>query len=483
MTFVMAVEGRLKRWWQRAWVALEDFFQRHISQFIAAAVLLLAMAVGALAPRATTGIVLLAVLGVLVVTPLAYLCVQFIVRKREWAPVLVLAVCLFIPLSIPVRGSRYVLSLILTLLFFGLWLLRMLTVERRLALMPSLANAPLLGFIAVVLISLVWSNLFRDVTVGVWSSFPLVQISSALVMIMLPALYLMVGNYFREMKWLKIMTAVMIAGAVVGLFAEFVSTLIPVQVRGTFSMWAVTLPVALFLFNRNIAWYWRVGLLGVALGWCYWSFGLRITWVASWLPTLVALTVLVLMRSRAMLVALVVASVIWAVVNFDFISTTLSAEDAESGQTRVAAWAQNWIITREHWLFGTGPAGYAVYYMSYFPNQAMATHSNYLDILSQLGVTGALCYVGIFAAVSWLGLRLAQRLRGRGDFAEALANAALAGTIGCLVINAFGDWLIPFAYTQGISGFDYAAYNWLFMGVIPVLDRLTRPPASDASHA
>jgi hypothetical protein len=31
---------------------------------------------------------------------------------------------------------------------------------------------------------------------------------------------------------------------------------------------------------------------------------------------------------------------------------------------------------------------------------------------------------------------------------------------------------MPFAYTQTIAGFDYAVYNWLFMGAIVVLERL-----------
>ena len=56
---------------------------------------------------------------------------------------------------------------------------------------------------------------------------------------------------------------------------------------------------------------------------------------------------------------------------------------------------------------------------------------------------------------------------------EALSAAALGGTIGCLVIMAFGDWLLPFAYTQTISGFSYTVYSWLFMGTILALDVIT----------
>ncbi len=42
---------------------------------------------------------------------------------------------------------------------------------------------------------------------------------------------------------------------------------------------------------------------------------------------------------------------------------------------------------------------------------------------------------------------------------------------------AFGDWLIPFAYTQSIEGFDYAIYSWLFMGSLLSLKTITAQEA------
>jgi len=47
--------------------------------------------------------------------------------------------------------------------------------------------------------------------------------------------------------------------------------------------------------------------------------------------------------------------------------------------------------------------------------------------------------------------------------------------VGCVAALALGDWLIPFAYTQTISGFDHSVFSWLFMGMIGALDRLTPP--------
>jgi O-antigen ligase len=120
--------------------------------------------------------------------------------------------------------------------------------------------------------------------------------------------------------------------------------------------------------------------------------------------------------------------------------------------------------------------------MSYFPTEAMATHNNYLDILAQTGILGLGLCMWFFFALIWLGYKLCCRLRGRGDFPEGLANAALAGTVGAVFAMVIGDWVFPFAYTQTIAGFDYTVYSWLFMGAILVLDRL-QPALKPANNA
>jgi hypothetical protein len=184
------------------------------------------------------------------------------------------------------------------------------------------------------------------------------------------------------------------------------------------------------------------------------------------------------MRSKKLVVWLGVAMLFIMAINytsvFNYINKVLTAENAESGETRLAAWEVNWRVTSKHWLFGTGPAGYAAYYMTYFPDDAMASHSNYIDIIAQVGFVGLALVMWMFFGLALIGFLLVLRLKGRGDFLEAAANAAFAGTIGCILMMAFGDWLFPFAYTQSIAGFDYAVYNWIFMGTILVIERMTR---------
>jgi len=62
-----------------------------------------------------------------------------------------------------------------------------------------------------------------------------------------------------------------------------------------------------------------------------------------------------------------------------------------------------------------------------------------------------------------------MRLKGTADFGEGYAAAALAGWAGCVLAMGLGDWMLPFVYTQGIAGFDYAVYSWVLLGGMAAL--------------
>jgi O-antigen ligase len=406
--------------------------------------------------------------------PIVLLGMEFILKQRDFGPLLVLIMAAFIPLKLPTgTESTLVGSLVLTIVLIGLWLLRMLAVERRFWLHPSAVNKPLLGFMAAVVVALVWSNLLVDPFVH-WRSFSPVAIASAVVMIMLPGAFLLMANHINSVRMLKVMVVVMLTAGAVGIVQRYdIVPSLPINTGGMFNLWVITLATGLALFASTLSKWVRLLLLVLAGVYVVWGFLLHISWLAGWLPGLAALGVMTFMRSKKLVLVIVLLAVVTIIVNSDYyVGKVLGNESNESGFTRLQAWEFNWRVTGQHLLFGTGPAGYAYYYMTYFPRDAMATHSNYIDILAQTGVVGFSLYLLFFLVLAWRGFKLCRSLKGQGDFVEALANSAFAGTVACILIMGFGDWLIPFAYTQTIAGFDYAVYNWLFMGAIVVLERL-----------
>jgi len=368
--------------------------------------------------------------------------------------------------SIPTgTKSEIVMSLALTALLVAIWLSKMLVQEKRLRLRPSPINVPLLGFAVTSVISFFWSNALRDVLVVVWGTWLFVQLGGLAVMALLPGAMLLAANVINDSKWLKWLTwAFIVVGAVsfVGSRAR-----LPVgflQVRPLFPTWVMSLAYAQVLFNRRLSWPVRVLLLSLAVGWFHECFVNQMRWLSGWIPAVASLAVISVLKSKHILILLVIAVIAFGAINADTLIARFEQERFASGETRLDAWLHNWRVTGQHWLFGVGPAGYAVYYMSYFPLEAMATHSTYIDILSQTGIVGLAFFLWLFAALALSGWRLVRRLKGAANFEEAFSVAALGGLMAAITAMALGDWIVPFVYTQTIAGFDYAVYTWILLG-------------------
>ncbi|MEJ2148063.1 MAG: O-antigen ligase family protein [Chloroflexota bacterium] len=428
------------------------------------------LGVGVLAPIVRPGLILLGVVSPFVVL--------MALGQLEYGVLAILLTAAFVRFSLPTgTQSRIVMSLVVTAFFIVLWIAQVLVRDERLRLKSLPTSVPLLAFISTTVFSYVWGNAFRDPLVVVWSTWPVVQLGGMAVMVLLPGAFLLTINSICEIRWLKLLCWLMIFIGVLSLAAYLLRIELPfLNTGGLFSLWFVSLTYAQALFNKKLPSWLRLVLLGSVGAWIYIYFIIHITWLSGWLPPLIALGTITFLKSKRLSLIFVLLLAIYVGLNWNYYtSTVLTAEANESGYTRLAAWRQNWQVTGKHLLFGTGPAGYAAYYMSYFPTKAMATHSNYIDILSQTGIVGLFFFLWFFGALGWTGYRLSLRLKGSANFSEGLANATLAGWVGCIVAMGLGDWLFPFVYTQTIAGFDYAVYSWILLGGMLALANMSVP--------
>ena len=81
-------------------------------------------------------------------------------------------------------------------------------------------------------------------------------------------------------------------------------------------------------------------------------------------------------------------------------------------------------------------------------------------------------FTGLF---SWFAMEVARtglRLRARfhRGFAAGYVNGMLAAGAGALVLMLFLDWILPFVYNVGFSGFQASVLVWLFMGGLLALE-------------
>ena len=385
----------------------------------------------------------------------------------------------FVRFAIPTgTQSKIPISLTLAGLVVGWWVINDLQVRRRLTLVPSPTRTPLLGFMATCVISYLWSITFRDPLVRPWRTWPVVQIGGLTVMELLPAVYLFAANKLRHRWVFDAMTyTFLLMGALVlvDIHLHLGRHLFDwIQTRPLFPTWLISTALALALVRKKWPWTLRLVMLLLVLGWGIHVFVFQFDWLSAWFPALLAMGLIGLLKSRKLLILIVILIVLYATFNWATIQEKLAFESVNSGETRLDAWKHNWRITSKHWLFGVGPAGYAVYYMSYFPMEAMATHSTYLDIFSQTGIVGLSFFLWFWGAVGLTLWRLWQRVKARDDWTTSFTLAALGGYVGALAAMALGDWIVPFVYTQQIGGFDYAVYTWMMLGAAEALWHLER---------
>lgn len=383
-------------------------------------------------------------------------------------------------ISLPTGSeSRLVLSLVLAIALLGLWCLEWLVARPRPTLVPLPINRPILAFVAITTVSLVWSNLLRDPLVPGGGSFLVVQTAALVVNAGLPLLALLAANKLREVRWLEALTWITVGLGVVAVTAELfnlpTARLIYNGSRGLFPMWVTALAYSQALFNARLSRPVRAMLLVVVGLYFVYYLGRRPDWISGWLPMLIACGLITGLRSRRLMLVLGLFLLIYFAANWQtYYQRVVVANVDDGGLQRLDLWQRNLELVARHPVFGVGPAGYAVYYMAYNPANARSTHNNYFDVVAQAGILGLGVFLWLFIRLLRLGHWTSAALRSRHTFTAGFAAATLAGCVGAMAGMMLGDWVLPFAYNQTISGFDNAAFTWLFLGGMVSLYAIVR---------
>ncbi|MGI5914984.1 MAG: O-antigen ligase family protein [Anaerolineae bacterium] len=394
-------------------------------------------------------------------------------NRLQWSVVGIFFTAAFVRFTLPSgTHSRIVASLLFTALLVVIWVSRMM-LAGRVQLRSSPAHKPLIAFILVSIISYIWGIAFRDPLLTVWDTWGFVQLGALAVMVLLPCAFLLASEWLGDLRLLRWLVRLTLLVGGLTLLDQYTSLPLGwVQSRPLFPLWFASLGLGQALYNRQLSNSHRAVILGLVSAWTLYTLSEWLGWVSAWLPTFLAMGYIALRRSRLFFALLIVLALIFVMLNWTEVTMLYHEQRIESGETRVDAWINSMQVLRGHFIFGVGPAGYAAYYMYYYPEEAMATHNNYLDILLQAGVVGLAVFALFLGALGYIAIDLLHRIRGRGDFIEAFGTGAAGGLLGTVVAMGLGDWVIPFVYTQTIEGYDYAVYTWLFLGAMAALHRM-----------
>jgi O-antigen ligase len=222
-------------------------------------------------------------------------------------------------------------------------------------------------------------------------------------------------------------------------------------------------------FNHRLRLRWRIVLSGILLATFYVAYVQASAWKSGWVPPLVAVLAILAFRFWRPAFFLVPLGSIPAY----YFANLLIGTDQYSWGTRLDAWAIVINIVKANPILGLGFANY--YWITpLFPIRGYAvvfnSHNQYIDILAQTGLVGLACFLWFFWEVGRLGWRL--RERAPAGFARAYVYGALGGLVGILVAAALVDWVLPFVYNIGLTGFRASVLAWIFLGGLVSLEQM-----------
>jgi len=387
---------------------------------------------------------------------------------------LLVVVNLLVPLSIRTGTLTTInISLLLVSGMIFLWVFEMIARDRQVRLIRTGVMLPSLLFILVSSLAFFFGQLNWYPTRPA-STFA--QIGGLIIMVLSIATLVVTVHRLQDVKWLKwAVWSLIILGGIYAtgfLFPSMRFSLFRIFQRAVsdslFWTWLVVMAFSQAYLNRSLHLRWRIAAGFVVLVGLYNLLIFRQAWASGWLPTVIAMFVVLLLTRPRWAIGLAAMTGLFVIVRSGVVSDFLIAGDNEySLVTRLEAWRILLEIIKMNPLFGLGPANYYFYTPFYDIlgySVSFNSHNQYIDIVAQIGLLGLFSFLWIFWEVLRAGWGIHKIVQ--EGFDQAFLFGALGGTVGTLAAGIIGDWILPFVYNVGMDGFRAASLGWFFMGAM-----------------
>jgi hypothetical protein len=413
------------------------------------------------------------------------LVLSWAIRAPSWGCAALLVTAVLAPVKVQ---SQIDICLLLAVTVCAGWVLRPALLRRPLELKLSPTVVSVLAFVSIAVLSFV---------VGQYPWFPTdaapmrAQLGGLAVFLLSGGLFLAVGHQIRSVRRLERLTWLFIGAGGVFVVTDLVAALTglsplaglidPGSAGSMFWTWLAAMSFSQGLCNKDLGPSGRVfalavGTLGLARGML-----LAFSWASGWLPPMIALGVILLLQSPRTAFGVGVLAVVPIVLLGARIWNGVMDYESYSWTTRLEAWSLVLQMLEQNPLLGYGPANY-YHYTLLFPILGwwvrFNSHNNYIDLLAQTGVVGLLAFFWFAYQIGRLMLRLWSRAP--TGFPRAYAAGAVAGLVASLAAAFLADWIVPFAYNIGLTGFRSSLLFWFFLGGGLALHRLS--PAREAAQ-
>lgn len=404
----------------------------------------------------------------------------------RWPPLglaALIAASLLVPFSLG-TGTQTGLNITVLLLsaLVGLWLFDMFARQRRITLHPSRPILPLLGLAGAAVLAFIVGQLPWFTIAGA----PLrSQLGGLAIFLLSVGAFLLAAHQMDDLRWLQVLTWLLlalgglyVAGQLLPGLGTLTSRLFQQGSTGSvFWVWLVALSFSQAVFNQQLNIRWRLALGGLVLAAFYVGLFQGTAWASGWLPPLVSVVVILLVgMPRLGLLATLAGGIVGVINSQKVINLVMLGDQQYSIITRREAWGIIAQIVKVNPLLGLGPANY-YWYTPLYPilgwYVVFNSHNQYVDLIAQTGILGLVFFLWFVWEVGRLGWRLKEQVQ-KGGFEQAYVYGALGGLAGMLVAGMLGDWVLPFVYNIGLTGFRASVLGWLFLGGLVVVEQVTR---------
>lgn len=337
---------------------------------------------------------------------------------------------------------------------------------------------PLGLYLAYCVFNVAHSYLFWDPHVNRIYQYPQVNALELGIRLMSAGALAMMATSVKDRLWLnRITLALLIAGSYNGLNALLKN---PIPVAAPWCPLIVLLPACYALTvaldpgrsrpARGLA------LVGVAIAIGF-VFVASISWISGWLGLFVAFGTILYLRSRRILAACIVLSLVFALVAWPFLQKNVVEESASKGDY------DRFLLMQGAWRyattfpFGVGLGNYRSYNSFYYGQKWGTTaytsaHSTYSQHLSETGIPG----LALFVAILVCGFRwiLANYTKAPPGISKNYLLATAGQLAGISAAALIGDYILPTYHNGGLVSFSTTIYSWLIWGVAIAHVRITR---------
>jgi len=401
----------------------------------------------------------------------AIILLRLLVRELAVGYILLLFGGIFVPFYGPGGINA---SMIIIILMSCLWIMDKVIVQKRLEFVRSRPIRPAFYFMIVTIAAFLMGQVLWYIAA---IQAPLnSQLGGFAIYFFSLAALIMTADVIKSDRWLKIfmwffvgLSAIYMLARVMGFSMIDQFYAYGFTANSMLWTWLVAVTLGQAIYNRELSKWQRIVLFSIVVITMYVAIVQATDWRSGWVPPLVVIIVLVGLRFRK----LALASIPIVLIAFIYLLQQQIAAEEWSWGTRLEAWRIVLEVSRVNPILGLGFANY-YWYVSLFSILGYYTtfisHSQYVDLIAQTGIVGLVCFLWVLFEVGRLAWSLAIRLQ--DGFGRGYAYGVLAGLAGVVVAAFLVDWVLPFTYNIGLTGFRASILPWIFFGGLISIEKI-----------